>query len=74
MANWKGKTCLVLTLTLVLGLPCFISATSPVGATTDVIEWSRVNIPREGEVGNWVLAGGSDVYHLTMASDGTLYA
>jgi len=33
-----------------------------------------VNIPTEGEAGNWVLAGGSDVQHLTMAVDGTLYA
>jgi photosystem II stability/assembly factor-like uncharacterized protein len=33
-----------------------------------------VNIPAEGEAGSWVLADGSDIQHLTMATDGTLYA
>jgi len=47
--------------------PCGVSA-SP-----DSISWSEVNIPHEGEEGNWVLAYGSDIRHLTAATDGTLY-
>jgi len=37
------------------------------------VKWSAVDIPAEGRTGNWVLAPGSDVQHLTMARDGTLY-
>ena len=40
----------------------------------DEVKWSRVNIPTEGKAGNWVLASGSDVAHLALAIDGTLYA
>jgi photosystem II stability/assembly factor-like uncharacterized protein len=47
---------------------------SPAAASPDAARWTRVNIPADGEAGNWVLADGSDVRHLTMASDGTLYA
>jgi len=50
-----------------------ITATSQATANPDEIKWSRVNIPTEGTAGNWVLASGSDVQHLTMAIDGTLY-
>jgi len=46
---------------------------SPVTAAPDEVKWSRVNIPTEGEIGNWVLASGSNIQHLTMANDGTLY-
>ena len=46
---------------------------APATATPDVAEWSRVSIPTEGKPGNRVLADGSDVQHLTMAIDGTLY-
>jgi len=42
-------------------------------ADPDPVKWSRVNIPTEGRLGNWMLADGSDVQHLTMAIDGTLY-
>jgi len=42
-------------------------------ADPDPVKWSRVNIPTEGRLGNWMLADGSDVQHLTMAADGTLY-
>lgn len=42
-------------------------------ATPVEVKWSRVNIPTEGETGNWVLASGSNVRHLTTAADGTLY-
>jgi len=62
-------------LTLILGLSLlgFTNLTTPARATTNTIEWSGVNIPTEGEPGNWVLASGSDIRHLTMAIDGTLY-
>ena len=46
---------------------------SPAVANPDELEWSGVSIPTEGTAGNWVLASGSDVQHLTMAIDGTLY-
>jgi len=51
-----------------------LSSISPAVATPDEVKWSRFNIPLDGESGNWVLADGSDVQHLTMAGDGTLYA
>jgi len=47
---------------------------TPATATPDVAEWSTVDIPTDGKPGNWVLADGSDVRHLTMAIDGTIYA
>ena len=43
-------------------------------AFADVVRWTKVNIPTEGTAGNWVLADGSDIQHLTMADDGTLFA
>ena len=64
---------LALALTLLLSLLGTISAPDPAVATPDEVKWSRVNIPTEGETGNWVLASGSNVQHLTMAVDGTFY-
>jgi len=58
-------------LVVLLGL---LSPTCPVFADPDIVKWSRVNIPTNGEAGDWGLAHGSDVQHLTLASDGTLYA
>ncbi len=62
-------------LTLILGLSLlgFTNIITPANAATNTIEWSGVNIPTEGEPGNWVLASGSDIRHLTMTTDGTLY-
>ena len=54
---------------LILALPL-----TPAMADPDEVMWSRVNIPTEGKAGNWALANGSDVAHLTIAIDGTLYA
>jgi photosystem II stability/assembly factor-like uncharacterized protein len=51
-----------------------IIPTLPASASAEAVRWSKVNIPTEGEAGSWVLAGGSDVQHLTIALDGTLYA
>ena len=59
---------------LLLCLLVSISPLTPAVADPDEVKWSRVNIPTEGKVGNWVLASGSDVAHLTIAIDGTLYA
>ena len=61
-------------LILLLGLLGSITPIPPADAAPDEVKWSRVNIPTEGKPGNWVLAPGSDVQHLTMAVDGTLYA
>ena len=42
-------------------------------AAADTAQWTPVNIPAEGTNGKWTLADGSDIHHLTMANDGTLY-
>jgi hypothetical protein len=47
---------------------------SPALSAPDEVAWSPVNIPTEGPSGSWVLARGSDVRHLAIAADGTLYA
>ena len=65
-----AKLGFALELLVLLGLLGF---TAPVAASPDIVKWSRVNIPTEGTGGGWALAYGSDVQHLTMASDGTLY-
>lgn len=62
-----------LALTLLLSLPGLPSP-NRLAAAPDEGRWSRVNIPTEGEAGNWVLASGSNVRHLTMAADGSLYS
>ena len=36
-----------------------------VDASPDAVRWTEVNIPTNGQGGNWVLAGGSDVLSLT---------
>ncbi len=35
--------------------------------------WTEVPVPAQGDAGNWVLAPGSDINHLTVSSDNTLY-
>ena len=59
---------------LALGLLLLLGFTSPVLAEPDTVKWSEVNIPTQGKAGGWVLAAGSDVQHLSMAANGTLYA
>ncbi|OGN94537.1 MAG: hypothetical protein A2Y89_07645 [Chloroflexi bacterium RBG_13_51_18] len=62
-------------ITTILLLNFFVFIPCPVlSATPQALRWTRVDIPAEGEAGGWVLAGGSDIQHLTMAADGTLYA
>ncbi len=46
----------------------------PASAASEAARWTKVNIPTEGDAGNWVLAPGSDILHLTASGDGTLYA
>lgn len=61
------------TLTLLLSLLSIIATYQPTNATPDEVKWTKVGIPTEGKAGNWVLASGSDIRHLTIAIDGTLY-
>ena len=68
-----AKTGLALGLALLLSIVSVLFPINSVVASPDEVKWSRVNIPAEGRLGGWVLAGGSDVEHLTMAIDGTLY-
>ncbi len=48
-------------------------ATFPQTVDAENLKWSRVNIPSNGVSGQWILAQGSDLHSLTLASDGTLY-
>ncbi len=71
----KLKVALIALVLLLLScLPGIASPPETAKAAPDEVKWSRVNIPAEGEAGNWVLANGSDIQHLTMATDGTVYA
>jgi hypothetical protein len=66
---------LFLTITLISTLvliQVFVSSTSS-KASPDEVKWSSVDIPLPGEAGSWVLASGSDIRHLAIAADGTLY-
>ncbi|GAH49613.1 unnamed protein product, partial [marine sediment metagenome] len=67
------KTKSAIILILLLSLFGSITQATPVFSVPDAVKWSRVNIPTEGHSGGWMLASGSDVKHLTMATDGTLY-
>ena len=69
MAKIKTVAGLLLLLSLSLA-----NLTNAAVASSDEAKWYRVNIPTEGKAGNWMLADGSDVQHLTMAIDGILYA
>lgn len=57
-----------------LGLLSALPGPTLTAAAIEEVKWSRVNIPAEDDSGDWVLASDSDVQHLTMAADGTLYA
>jgi hypothetical protein len=50
------------------------SFTNPAAASPELLKWSPVNVPADGEKGDWGLGWGSDIKHLAAASDGTLYA
>lgn len=46
------------------------------GAATssEADRWVSTDLPADGEYGGWVLASGSDVQHLAITTDGTIYA
>jgi len=70
-----AKKIRLLTPTLIL-LLSLLGSTMPNSAiaTPEAAEWSIVDTPTDGKTGNWVLADGSDVQHLTMAIDDAIYA
>ncbi|MFC1980659.1 hypothetical protein ACFLVN_00180 [Chloroflexota bacterium] len=79
MANKKSSGLIDHRKYIIAGLTSFLSLfllilTISAVASADEVKWSRVNIPTEGRAGDWVLADGSDIQHLTMSADGTLYA
>ncbi len=65
-----AKIKLAIWLILLLSL---LSYSTSATANSSTVKWLCVNIPTEGESGNWVLASGSDVQYLRRAIDGTLY-
>lgn len=69
----KSKISLMALAFALLSLLGIISPPSRTAATPDEVKWYKVNIPAEGAAGNWMLASGSNVQHLTMAVDGTIY-
>lgn len=73
MAKAKSVLIIAPVLTLLLSL-LNLAIIGTAVATTDEVKWSKVNIPTEGKPGSWVIARGSDIQHLTMANNGTLYA
>jgi photosystem II stability/assembly factor-like uncharacterized protein len=69
MANSRFPIGLALLLSLLVLAPAATAASVP-----DKVRWSEISIPAEGEVGGRGLADDSDIRHLAMATDGTLYA
>ena len=67
----KIKVALRLLFLLILIASCFSIGPKP--ADAEALRWSRVPIPSNGVGGQWVLAEGSDLHSLTLASNGTLY-
>ncbi len=73
--NAPFKTCLfIVGLILIVCLNIIVPPTHTAAAAPEAVRWTKVNIPTEGEAGNWALAAGSDVLHLTAGGDGALYA
>jgi len=66
-----AKIKFALALIPLLGL---LGLTLPTSAEPDIAEWSEVNIPADGKLGDWMLALDSDIQHLSLATDDTLYA
>jgi photosystem II stability/assembly factor-like uncharacterized protein len=69
-----AKARLTVRLVLLFSITSGFMHASPSFSAPDEVEWSRVNIPTEGVPGGWVLARNSDVKHLAVTTDGTLYA
>jgi hypothetical protein len=68
-----AKLKLLLALFLLVSIP-ILSLTQSTSVSADEVKWSRVHIPAEGNAGDWQLANGSDVQHLTMSANGNLFA
>lgn len=68
-----AKLSFTIGLILLLSLLSLFAA-APAVTAPDEVRWSQGNIPVPGEAGGYVLAKGSDVEHLAMAVDGSLYA
>lgn len=64
----------ILIAVLLLGANTVFLTTLPATASSDAAKWVSINVPAEGTAGNWVLAAGSDIQHITAAPNGTLYA
>ncbi len=69
LKTWLGFLGLASLLGAILAMPL-----SSAAAAGEPAKWTRVNIPAEGEAGDWVLAAGSDIRLLAAGSDGALYA
>jgi photosystem II stability/assembly factor-like uncharacterized protein len=60
---------------ILISLMCLVCPpVSLAAAAPEAVRWTKVNTPTEGEAGDWVLAAGSDIQHLAMSGDGSLYA
>ena len=70
MANTRILSASALAFMIALLLP----SSAPALADVPPVKWTKVSIPDQGDAGRWVLALGSDVTHLAIATDGTLYA
>ena len=68
------KACSIIAGLLLAATTGTMAASSTAAASAEAVKWTKVNIPTEGQAGNWVLANGSDVQHLTADDDGALYA
>lgn len=69
MAKLRFILALLVTVSL-FGVQSFAPASGAAGEAA----WSQVDVPADGDDGGWVLAGSSDVTHLALAADGTIYA
>ncbi len=68
------ELCILFVKLILVSILAAFSFISLAEASPEAIKWMKVNIPTESEAGDWILADGSDVRHLTAALDGTLYA
>jgi hypothetical protein len=69
--NYKISVCLV-GITTLLSISGFIYQ-QPAEAASDNINWVKVNIPRQGDIGKWVLGKGSDIRCFTITENNTMY-
>ncbi len=70
----KYVTTGIISIFLAVMLPILNGYMSQVTASPEPLRWMKVNTPTDGEAGDWVLAGDSDINHVALAGDGMLYA